>query len=70
MARADTEEEVGLAEEGEAEGFVVDSFGKLVFPGEDIGYAEAGPFGLGLEEGVLLLQRDMALFIPFRSKIV
>ena len=49
VARADTEEEVRLAKEGEAKGLMIDVGGELVLPGKDICDMEAGAFGLALE---------------------
>lgn len=42
MTGADAEEEVGLAQEGEAEGFGVDGGGEFVLPGEDVERVDAG----------------------------
>jgi len=46
VAGADAEKEVGLAEEGQAKGVVIDAGREFVRPGEDVGDAEAGAFGL------------------------
>ena len=61
ISRADAEEEIGLTEEGQAEGLVVDARRKLFFPGEDIGRAEAGAGGLGRAGKLTLVVGDLFL---------
>ena len=66
---ADTDKEVGLTEEGEAKGLVVDAFGEFVLPGEDIGEMEAGAGGLGLEKGDLFADGEGDLVVPVREEV-
>jgi hypothetical protein len=70
VAGADPEEKIGLTEEGEAKGLVIDAGGEFVFPGEDVGDTEAGTFGLALEKCELFGQGKGDLFIPIIAEML
>src|SRR5260221_14149432 len=70
MAGSDTEEEVGLAEEGQTEGFVIDVGGEFVTPGKNVGHPETGACRLGLEKGNFFGQGGGSFFVIFRPEIL
>jgi len=69
---ADTEEEIGLVKEREANSTVVDTGGKLILPGEDVGDLKigAGAGGILLKENNLVLEGQGDLFVPVRAEVV
>jgi hypothetical protein len=69
-AGSDSEEKVGLAEEGQAKSLVVYTGGEFVRPGEDVGAAEANAGGLGLIEEDLFFQGEGGFIGPFGVKVL
>jgi len=70
VAGADTEEEIGLTKKREAKGRMIDAGGEFVLPGEDVGDAEVGAFGLALEKSDLLREGQGDPFVPIIAKIL